>query len=120
MFMSTSFPLLQVGHNVIANRIYNKDSIKFFSISGLDTILHESYLSPVPNSGSDTMFICYFSSQQRVDQVYMKFNNADIDTIQLSWKVDDSKCSKGAWGMSPDKFNNKIIDTVKWVAFLRK
>ena len=102
------------------NSIYNKDSIKFFSISGSDTIIQQSYLSAVPNSGSDSMFVVYFSSQQREDTVYIRLNNSDIDTMQLTWKVDDSKCSKGAWGVSPYKYNNRIIDTVLWVAFLRK
>jgi hypothetical protein len=91
------------------SKIYDKNSIKFFSLSGTDTIFHHYGAGPNPNPGEDSLLFVDFDYRKK-ETVYIKLNNADIDTIVLAYQtIDASPCCPDYLEGKPISCNNNFL-----------
>lgn len=91
-------------------KIYNKDSIRFFSLTGTDTIYHHYGASHNPNPGGDSLLYVSFD-YRNFNVAYIRLNNSDVDTLNLDYKLmDGSSCCPDFKAVYPLSVNNRNID----------
>ncbi|MEO8821828.1 MAG: hypothetical protein ABI267_08755 [Ginsengibacter sp.] len=71
--------------------IYDKNKIRFFSLNGRDTISYEYTTIKFGGLGYDSILYVTFYPPPATP-VFMKLNDADTDTLLLSYKTSSSKC----------------------------
>ena len=82
-------------------RIYDSRQIRLYSLRGTDTIFHHCLTGPNPEPGKDSIV---YADMEPFEVLYVKWNNADTDSIFLQLKeVDASPCC-------PDF---KVIETLR-------
>jgi hypothetical protein len=64
-------------------KIYNPDSIKFYSLNGTDTVNHAHGLLNQGGIGYDSVIWVNFSSTPSI--AYIRLNNNDIDTLEIGY-----------------------------------
>lgn len=73
-----------------SNKVYNKSEIKIFSTKGVDTTFATYQPSRLVKDGYDS--VLYFRLTSKVDTIFMRLNNSDIDTITLSYGLSEGRC----------------------------
>ena len=73
-------------------RIYDKSKIKVFSIKGIDTIFANYEPYRLVKDGYDSVLHFYYSA--KVDTLFIKLNNTDIDTIKVSYGLTEGRCCR--------------------------
>ena len=71
------------------NKIFDRSQIKVFSVKGRDTILTD-VRAIYGNSPSDSTL--YFYLQDKTDTVFLRLNAIDIDTINITYGMANSRC----------------------------
>lgn len=109
-FNTASFRILSSGGNDLvfgAGGIYRKDSIRFFSLKGTDTIFHNYGAGANPTPGSDSLLYVTFD-YRKLQEVYIKLSSTDIDTLQLEFAtVDASPCCPDYSTVQPVTINGR-------------
>lgn len=80
---------------------YNKDQIKFYSVTGTDSIFFDRM---VANYDFDSVLLVNFSP--RTDRVFMRLSDGDIDTIDLTYETFSSRCCGEITDIKNFRFNN--------------
>ena len=95
------------GHDLLfgPTRIYNKDSIKFFSLNGTDTVFHS--VGGGVNNYPDMDSVLYVNfDYTHKDTVYVYLNNSIIDTLKLRYQIiDQSRCCPGYSDITSYNYN---------------
>jgi len=95
-----------------SGKIYDKNFIKFYSLNGTDTILHNYGAGPNPNPGQDSLLYVDFDYRKQ-NVVYIKLTNSDIDTLNVIYElVDASPCCPDYSSVKPINFNNKQLEVL--------
>jgi|ERR1035437_365690 hypothetical protein len=88
-----------------ANKIYDKNLIKFYSLKGLDTTFFEYQTIKFPDIGYDSILFVQFLPQTNI--AYMRLSNGDIDTLSLTYRqIEESKCCPSITEIENIRFNN--------------
>lgn len=90
-----------------STKIYNKDSITFFSLNADDTIFHRSY--PYANPGQDSVLFVEFDYRKQTT-VFVRLNNVDIDTLILTYPTITLRCCPDITSVKPISYNNRTVD----------
>ena len=89
-----------------ANRVYDKNQMKFFSIKGTDTAFFNYQTIKFGGSGYDSILHVRF--YPKTDVAYLRLSNADIDTLNISYKTTDSKCCGTITEITNFRYNNTV------------
>lgn len=87
--------------------IYNKNQIRFFSLSGADTLNYEYSTIKFGGNGYDSILYVRFYPLPG-DIVFMKFSDTDIDTLNLSYNTASSKCCGTSTSITKFRYNNSV------------
>lgn len=71
------------------DKIYDPNAIRFYSLSGTDTIYHPYGPGPNPNPGQDSLLFVTMD-YRKVETVYIKLSAADRDTILVNYPLTDA------------------------------
>ncbi len=108
--LGSSFRILNTinGEDLLfgPNSIYNKDSIKFFSIKGTDTMFNTYYAGTHPSQPDSFFTVGFYNKEQTV---YVKLNASDIDTMKLVYETYTSQCCDDVSTIKMMSYNNDII-----------
>ena len=88
------------------SKIYDENQIKFYSLSGIDTIFFEYKTIRFPGTGYDSILHVFF--YPKTDVAYMRLSNNDVDTLNLTYKESSSKCCGKFTDITNFRLNNKI------------
>lgn len=107
--LGENYRLLNAGGTDLVfgpGRRYDKNTIKFFSLNGTDTVFHHYGPGPNPDPGKDSlMFVNY--DYRKYETVFMKLDNTDIDTITIRYEIiDDSPCCPDYPAAITSRYNN--------------
>jgi hypothetical protein len=94
-----------------AGKIYNKDSIKFYSINGTDTIFHHYLAATYSNAIQDSLLFVSFDYRKKAT-VFVRLTNADTDTLNLIYDVRDSRCCPDYSRVIPNSYNYKPVQLI--------
>ena len=95
-----------------ATKVYDKNFIKFYSLSGIDTIWHHYGAGPNPNPGQDSLLFVDFDYRKQ-NIVFIRLTNSDIDTLKVEYDlVDASPCCPDYFQARPSSINNKPLETM--------
>jgi hypothetical protein len=89
--------------------IYNKDSLRFFSLEGTDTIVHYYRPNAYSNLPQDSLLFVTFSSSQ-VPVVFVQLSNSDTDTLRLNYALTTTDCCGDISDVSPETYNNNLVE----------
>ena len=93
-------------------KIFSKESIKFYSLNGTDTIFHTYGAGPNPNPGQDSLLFVQYDYRNK-EIVFIKLNNNDIDTLNLVYDVvDASPCCEDYTAVRPNLYNNSSLQQI--------
>ena len=96
-----------------ASKIYSKDFIKFYSLSGTDTVFHSYGAGPNPNPGEDSLLFVQFDYRKN-ETVFLKLSNTDTDTLKLVYEVvDASPCCENYTSVKPELHNNNVMQQLR-------
>jgi hypothetical protein len=88
------------------NKVYNKDQINFYSLSGIDTTFFPYQAIYFPGPGYDSiLYVNFFPAQ---DTAFMRLSNGDTDTLQLTYQAKTTKCCGTITEISNFRINNTI------------
>lgn len=73
-----------------STKVYDKSKIKVFSIKGTDTAFANYEPYRLVKDGYDSVLHFYYSA--KVDTLFIKLNNTDIDTIRVSYGLTEGRC----------------------------
>ena len=90
-------------------KVYNKDSIKFYSLIGSDTIYHTYNPGAYSNVPLDSLLFVSFDSR-KIKIVYVKLNDIDLDTLSLNYRLSSSTCCGDRIYVSPASYNNNYLE----------
>ncbi len=114
-FNSARFRIVSsTGQDLIfgPTKIYDKNLLKFYSVSGTDTILHHYGPGPNPNPGQDSLLFVDFDYRKK-ETVYVLLTNSDVDTLTLTYQlVNASPCCQDYYSVNPIKYNDIPIQTI--------
>ena len=88
------------------NKIYDKEQLKFYAISGTDTTYFEPRALKTENTGYDSILVVRFSSQPEV--AYLQLNNSDVDTIQITYATTNTECCGTISEIVNYRYNNAV------------
>ena len=88
-------------------KVYDTKDIKFYSISGTDTIFH--YSAAILYSGQADSVIIVGYNYQGSETSFVSFPNGDIDTLTWQQNSSDRGCCKGETAAYPVQYNGKKI-----------
>ena len=89
-----------------ANRVYDKNQIKFYSLKGTDTTFLEYRTIKFGGTGYDSILQVRFFPQS--DIAYMRLSNGDIDTLNISYKSTQTKCCGTITQIANFRYNNAV------------
>lgn len=93
-------------------KVYDKNSIRFFSLNGTDTIFHHYGAGPNPNPGQDSLLFVAFDYRKN-EIVFVKLNSLDIDTLTVIYHLEDaSPCCTDYSVVTPTNFNNNPLEQI--------
>ncbi len=87
------------------NKIYDKREIKFYSLKGTDTTFFEYETINFGGIGYDSILHVRFFP--KTDVAYMRLNNVDIDTLNISFNTFNTKCCGTITEITNFRFNNR-------------
>lgn len=88
------------------DKIYDKNKIKFYSLNAADTTFFDYQALRFPGAGYDSILHVRFFP--RTDVAYMKLSNADVDTLNISYRSIDTKCCGNITEITKFRLNNTI------------
>jgi hypothetical protein len=93
-----------------ATKIYDKDSIRLYSINGNDTIFHFCKAGANPNPGQDSLLYVTFD-QRKYQNVILEISDSDVDTISLDYPTTNvSPCCEDYTTAVPRTLNSTPIE----------
>jgi len=87
-------------------KIYDKSQIRFYALISSDTTFFDYQTIKFPNTGYDSILHVRFFP--KVDVAYMQLSNGDIDTLNISYHIFDTKCCGMITQISNFRFNNSV------------
>ena len=95
-----------------SSAIYNKNSIKFYSLNGIDTIFHHYGAGPNPNPGQDSLLYVDFDYRKK-ETVFVALNTSDTDTLIVKYKlIDASPCCQDYTAPEPASYNSNLLQII--------
>lgn len=88
------------------NPVYDRNQIKFYSLQGTDTIFLEYKAIKFGGTGYDSILHVRFYPQ--TDVAYIRLNNNDIDTLNISYKTTKTKCCGTITEITNFRYNNVV------------
>jgi hypothetical protein len=88
-----------------ANKIYDKDQIKFYSVKGADTTYFGFSSIKVWNIVDSVLFVRFYPINEIA---YMRLSNGDVDTITISYDTFETSCCGVTHKISNFSFNNSV------------
>ena len=85
--------------------IYDKDSIKFFSLKNSDTTFYETKAMRFPSTRYDDS-ILFVNFLPGTATAFVQFNNGDTDTLTMTYSSRDTRCCGMIVDIDNFKFNN--------------
>ena len=112
-FLGAQFKIIseQTGNDLLfgSTRVYDSSQIKIYSLYGTDTLVYDYSLAPVSQHGDSAL--CVYFGLYRYDTVFMKFTNTDIDTLKLTYDLNDqSACCAPYHTLESILFNNRDVN----------
>ena len=93
------------------SRIYDKNSIRFYSLNGTDTVHHRCEPGPNAIPGYDSLLYVDFDYSKQ-ENVYVLLSSSDIDTLKLAYPVvDASPCCPDYSNVNTVSYNNNVLQT---------
>lgn len=89
-----------------ANRVYDKNQIRFFSLKGADTTFFEYQTIKFSGVGYDSILYVRFYPQ--ADVAYMRLSNGDIDTLNISYRTTGTRCCGTITEITKFRYNNTV------------
>ena len=104
-----------------STRVYDKNAIVFYSINAADTVIHNYGSGPGPNPGHDSLLYVEFD-YRKFATVFIRLNTSDIDTISLSYPIEDaSPCCTDYSIVKPVSLNGLQLErTTDGIIVLKK
>jgi hypothetical protein len=100
--------------------IYHPDSIRFYMLSGGDTITYQYQTLKVPGTASDSM-LAVTLSPEAFSNVYMELDNQETDTLQVRYERFNTKCCSVITQIDSIQFNNQpMIPATEGIIYLSK
>jgi len=87
------------------NKIYNKDSIRFYSINGPDTIVFKPDAVPVVGTPDSALRVFF---NPNYPTAYMRLSDGDVDTLVLTTESYDTDCCGRIYNVKNFRFNNSV------------
>jgi hypothetical protein len=88
-------------------RIYDKAKIKFYTLKGGDTLFFQYDLIKFPGNGYDSIIYIRFYPVT-ITPVYLKLNDTDIDTLDITYHMSKSRCCGTFTEITKFRYNNLI------------
>lgn len=112
-YNSAQFRLLTAsnGQDLVfgASKTYDSEQLKFYSISGSDTVFHRYEVGPDQNGGPDSLLFVDFDYSKK-ETVYVLLNDSDVDTLTLTYKTfDASPCCPDYFEVRPIRYNKIML-----------
>ncbi len=89
-------------------KIYDKNDLKFYSLKGTDTTFFEYQHTKSFYGGSKYDSTLSVSFLPIPDIAYMRLNNGDVDTLNISYKIYGTQCCGTITEITNIKFNNSV------------
>ena len=89
-----------------ANKIYDKNQIKFYSLNATDTSFFDYQTIKFGGLGYDSILHVRFYPQ--TDLAYMQLSSGDIDTLNISYRTTQTKCCGTTTKISNFRYNNTV------------
>jgi hypothetical protein len=110
--LSVSFRLLNAvnGEDLIfgANSVYDKNSIKFYSLTGNDTLFHSYQAAAYSNNPQDSFLFVVFD-YRKIETVYVMLASSDVDTLNVIYETNTSQCCQDYSTINLLRYNNTIL-----------
>ncbi len=88
------------------NKIYDKNKIKFYSLKGTDTTFFNYQPIKSGGAGYDSILLVRFFPNPEV--AYMRLSNGDIDTLNITYKTNKTKCCGTQTSIMNFRYNNSF------------
>lgn len=88
------------------DKIYNRDSILFFAVNGVDTVRYPQTGEPVVETPGDSILRVFFFPTNLT--VYMRLSDGDIDTLTLTTESFDTDCCGRITNIKNFRLNNSV------------
>lgn len=87
---------------------FDKNTIRFFSLNGTDTVFHHYGPGPNPDPGGDSLlFVSY--DYRKYETVFVKLDPTDTDTISIRYEaVDGSPCCPDYTAAVTARYNSVV------------
>jgi hypothetical protein len=69
--------------------VFNKDSIKVYSMNGADTIKHLYGAGPYPNPGNDSLLFVSLD-YRKYETIFFRLSETDTDTLQVKYVLEEA------------------------------
>jgi hypothetical protein len=89
-----------------SSKLYDKNRIRFYSFTGIDTTFFEYEVIKFSNTGYDSILYVNFFPQRNI--AYMDLGNGDIDTLDISYNTFGTKCCGTITEITNFRFNNSV------------
>lgn len=90
-------------------RRYDPAFIRFYSVSGADTIIHNYGPGPSPNPGEDSLLYVDFDFR-KPETVFLSLTGADTDTLLIRFEIiDPAPCCVNYTVAKPGFLNNQPL-----------
>jgi hypothetical protein len=100
-----------------SSRLYDKNSIRFYSLRGTDTIDH--YYGPGPGASLNADSLLYVNGDHRqFDTVYLKLTTTDTDTLLYQYATVDGQCCPDFRMVRSVIYNNVPVSSLDGGYFL--
>lgn len=102
------------------DKVYDKNTIRFYSLNGTDTIYHHYGADANSNPGQDSLL--YVSMDYRkLETVFVRLSNTDRDTMAVTYPLTDaSPCCADYNTAKPVAVNNIPLEQITGGIFIIK
>ena len=87
------------------DKIYNKDSIRFFSINGTDTVVFRPEAVPVVGTPDSALRVFFHPTYATA---YMLLSDGDVDTLAITSESYDTDCCGRITNIKNFRFNTSV------------
>ena len=89
-----------------ANRVYDKNQIRFYSLQGADTTFFDYETMKLSGPGYDSILLVHFYPER--DVAYIRLSNTDIDTLNITYRSIGSRCCGTITEITHFRYNNAV------------
>ena len=100
------------------NSIYDKKQIRFYALNEADTTFFACKAIKVEGANSDSALQVRFHTKSGT--AYIRFGNADIDTLNIFFSSNDTKCCGTFTEITNFRYNNTYDIPGKGIQVLKK